>query len=65
VCPDDYVEREHTGPEVRVRAPDHERVLRSMRDLVDQELAAAGTGGRRAAFGVDATRVARGPGGCL
>jgi hypothetical protein len=48
-----------------VRAPDHEDVLRSMRDAVDQELAAAETGGRRAAFGVDATRVARGPGGCL
>ncbi len=48
-----------------MRAPDHERVLRSMRDVVDQELAAAETGGRRAAFGVDATRVARGPGGCL
>jgi hypothetical protein len=48
-----------------VRAPDHEQVLRSMRDLVDQELAAAETGGRRASFGVDATRVARGPGGCL
>lgn len=36
-----------------------------MRDAVDQELAAARTGGRRAAFTVDATRVARGPGGCL
>lgn len=48
-----------------MRAPDHEGVLRSMRDAVDQELAAAETGGRRAAFGVDATRVARGPGGCL
>jgi hypothetical protein len=48
-----------------VRAPDHDRALRSMRGFVDQELAAARTGGRRAAFGVDATRVARGPGGCL
>src|SRR5829696_5533060 len=36
-----------------------------MRDAVEQELAAAATGGARAAFGVDATRVARGPGGCL
>ena len=36
-----------------------------MRDAVDQELAAAATGGRRAVLGVDATRVARGPGGCL
>ncbi|HEV7653682.1 MAG TPA: AAA domain-containing protein [Mycobacteriales bacterium] len=36
-----------------------------MQEAVDQELAAAETGGRRAAFGVDATRVARGPAGCL
>jgi hypothetical protein len=36
-----------------------------MRDAVEAELAAAQTGGRRAAFGVDATRVARGPGGFL
>jgi hypothetical protein len=48
-----------------VRAPDHERPLQDMRDVLDQELAAAETGGRRASFGVDATRVARGPGGCL
>lgn len=48
-----------------MRAPDHGGVLRSMRDAVDQELAAAETGGRRASFGVDATRVARGSGGCL
>jgi hypothetical protein len=36
-----------------------------MQEAVDRELAAAGTGGGRAAFGVDATRVARGPGGYL
>jgi hypothetical protein len=50
---------------VRLRAPDHERALRAMQDVVDRELAAARTGGGRAAFGVDATRVARGPGGFL
>jgi hypothetical protein len=50
---------------VRLRAPDHGRALRSMQDVVDRELAAARTGGGRTAFGVDATRVARGPGGCL
>ena len=48
-----------------MRAPEHHQALRSMRDAVEQELAAAATGGARAAFGVDATRVARGPGGCL
>jgi hypothetical protein len=36
-----------------------------MQDVVDRELAAARTGGGRTAFGVDATRVARGPGGYL
>ena len=50
---------------MRVRAPDHGRALRAMQDAVDQELAAARTGGGRASFGVDATRVARGPGGYL
>jgi hypothetical protein len=50
---------------VRLRAPDHERALREMQDVVDRELAAARTGGGRAAFAVDATRVARGPGGYL
>jgi hypothetical protein len=50
---------------VRLRAPDHGRALRAMQDVVDHELAAARTGGGRAAFGVDATRVARGPGGFL
>jgi hypothetical protein len=50
---------------VRLRAPDHGRALRAMQDVVGRELAAARTGGGRAAFGVDATRVARGPGGCL
>lgn len=48
-----------------MRAPEHDRSLRTMRDAVERELAAASTGGGRAAFGVDATRVARGPGGCL
>jgi len=48
-----------------LRAPEHDRRLRAMRDVVDQQLAAAATGGRRAVLGVDATRVARGPGGCL
>lgn len=48
-----------------VRAPEQDRALRSMRDAVDHELAVAATGGARASFGVDATRVARGPGGCL
>jgi hypothetical protein len=47
-----------------VRAPEQES-LRAMRDAVERELAAASTGGRRASFPVDATRVARGPGGCL
>ena len=50
---------------MRLRAPDHEPALRAMQDVVDRELAAARTGGGRAAFGVDATRVARGPGGFL
>ena len=50
---------------MRLRAPDHGRPLRAMQDAVDRELAAARTGGGRAAFGVDATRVARGPGGFL
>ncbi len=50
---------------MRLRAPDHRRALRAMQDVVDRELAAARTGGGRAAFGVDATRVARGPGGFL
>jgi hypothetical protein len=50
---------------VRLRAPDHGRALRAMQDVVSRELAAARTGGGRAAFGVDATRVARGPGGYL
>ncbi len=50
---------------MRLRAPDHERALRAMQDVVDRELAAARTGGERAAFAVDATRVARGPGGYL
>jgi hypothetical protein len=50
---------------VRLRAPDHGRALREMQDVVDRELAAARTGGGRAAFAVDATRVARGPGGYL
>jgi hypothetical protein len=36
-----------------------------MQDVVDRELAAARTGGGRTAFAVDATRVARGPGGYL
>jgi hypothetical protein len=48
-----------------VRAPVHERSLATMLAAVEQELGAAATGGGRAAFGVDATRVARGPGGCL
>jgi hypothetical protein len=50
---------------VIVRAPDTERALRSMREAVESELTAAATGGARASFGVDATRVARGPGGFL
>ena len=50
---------------MRLRAPDHGRALRAMQEAVDRELAAARTGGGRAAFGVDATRVARGPGGFL
>ena len=48
-----------------MRAPEHDRSLTAMRAAVEQELAAAVTGGGRASFGVDATRVARGPGGCL
>ena len=50
---------------MRLRAPDHGRALREMQEAVDRELAAARTGGGRASFGVDATRVARGPGGFL
>ena len=50
---------------MRLRAPDHGRALRAMQEAVDRELAAARTGGGRASFGVDATRVARGPGGFL
>src|SRR6185503_14850746 len=60
-----YVVPLRGGPTVRLRAPDHGRALREMQDVVDRELAAARTGGGRAAFGVDATRVARGPGGFL
>jgi len=49
-----------------VATPEHERTLRAVRASVDTTVATAeAADGRSPAFPVDATRVARGPGGCL
>jgi hypothetical protein len=49
-----------------VAVSEHERTLHSVRATVEEMLAAGDAGGRLSpAFPVDATRVARGPAGCL
>ena len=45
--------------------PSQQRTLVRMRAAVEEMITAAEAGGGRVAFDVDATRVARGPGGCL
>ncbi|MFL6127966.1 MAG: hypothetical protein ACJ73E_02745 [Mycobacteriales bacterium] len=45
--------------------PDQQRTLVRMRAVVEEMIAAAGADGGRVGFAVDATRMARGPGGCL
>jgi hypothetical protein len=45
--------------------PDQRRTLFRVRTAVEDMITAAETGGRSVGFAVDATRVARGPGGCL
>jgi hypothetical protein len=51
---------------VTVATPEQERTLRAVRASLDEAAAsAAAAGGMSPAFAVDATRVARGPGGCL
>ena len=52
--------------EVGVATPEHLRTVSAMRDIVDETVAAEDADGWLSpTFPIDATRVARGPGGCL